>query len=116
MTVTRFRDFRPILQVTLAVLGAWLATAQPARAARVYVSNEDDGTVTVVDTLQLAATATIPVGKRPRGLALSHDGTRLYVALSGLPKCPPPMSDADCAKLPRDRQADGVAVIDTATL
>lgn len=115
MIVTRFRDFPAIVAVTLAILGVWLAAAQPARAARAYVSNEDDGTVTVVDTQQLSAIATIPVGKRPRGLALSHDGGRLYVAVSGLPKCPPPMSDADCAKLPRDRQADGIAVIDTQT-
>jgi YVTN family beta-propeller protein len=115
MTVTPFRDFPAILPVTLAILGTWLATAQAARAARVYVSNEDDGTVTVVDTQQPAAIETIPVGKRPRGLALSRDGTRLYVAVSGLPKCPPPMTAADCAKLPRDRQADGIAVIDTTT-
>lgn len=122
-TVTRFRAFRrrgarrhliPGIAVLLA--GAWLALAPAAWAARAYVSNEDDGTVTVVDTQRLTALATLPVGKRPRGLVLSHDGTRLYVALSGLPKCPPPMTDEDCARLPRDRQADGIAVIDTATL
>jgi YVTN family beta-propeller protein len=55
------------------------------------------------------------VGKRPRGLKLSHDGKRLYVAVSGLPKCPPSMPDEDCAKLTRDAQADGIAVIDTTT-
>jgi YVTN family beta-propeller protein len=96
--------------------GAWLALASVAQAARAYVSNEDDDTVTVVDTQRLTALATLPVGKRPRGLALSHDGTRLYVAVSGLPKCPPPMTDEDCARLARDPQADGIAVIDTATL
>jgi YVTN family beta-propeller protein len=58
----------------------------------------------------------VAVGKRPRGLALTRNGTRLYVAVSGLPKCPPPMSDEDCARLPRDRTADGVVVMDTATL
>jgi YVTN family beta-propeller protein len=113
--MTGCRDFRRMATVTLAILGACLAGAHPARAGRVYVSNEDDGTVTVADTQQLAAISTIPAGKRPRGLVLSRDGSRLYVAVSGLPKCPPPMSDADCAKLPRDEQADGFAVIDTAT-
>src|SRR5215472_6091356 len=122
-TVTRFRAFRrrgarrhliPGTAVLLA--GAWLALAPAAGAARAYVSNEDDGTVTVVDTQRLTVLATLPVGKRPRGLALSHDRTRLYVALSGLPKCPPPMTDEDCARLPRDPQADGIAVIDAATL
>ncbi|HVN45866.1 MAG TPA: cytochrome D1 domain-containing protein [Steroidobacteraceae bacterium] len=99
-----------------ALLTVWLALAPLAEAARAYVSNEDDGTVTVVDTDRLAAVGTIAVGKRPRGLALSRDGKRLYVALSGLPKCPPPMTDADCARLPRDTGADGIAVVDTGTL
>ena len=122
MNVTRFRAFarRPMLRrvIAAAVLlaGVWPALAPAAQAARAFVSNEDDGTVTVLDTQRQTALATLPVGKRPRGLALSHDGTRLYVALSGLPKCPPPMTDEDCARLPRDRQADGIAVIDTATL
>ena len=123
MIVTRFRAFprpgvlrRGTRRAAVLFAGSWLALAPAAEAARAYVSNEDDGTVTVVDTQSLTALATLPVGKRPRGLALSHDGTRLYVALSGLPKCPPPMTDADCARLPRDGAADGVAVIDTATL
>jgi YVTN family beta-propeller protein len=107
---------RVISRGSLGLLaGAWLALAPAVQAARAYVSNEDDGTVTQVDTERLTALATLAVGKRPRGLALSHDGKRLYVALSGLPKCPPPMTDEDCARLPRDRQADGIAVIDTAT-
>jgi len=120
--VTGFRAFRRRrvwrrgIPQALLLAGAWLALAPAAQAARAYVSNEDDGTVTVVDTQRLTALATLPVGKRPRGLALSHDGTRLYVAVSGLPKCPPPMTDEDCARLPRDSQADGIAVIDTATL
>lgn len=70
----------------------------------------------MVDIERLAAVATIEVGKRPRGLVLSRDGKLLYVAVSGMPKCPPPISDEECAKLPRDRQADGIAVIDTAAL
>jgi YVTN family beta-propeller protein len=122
-TVTHFRAFgrrgaqrRRVPGIAVLLASAWLALAPAAEAARAYVSNEDDGTVTVVDTQRLTALATLTVGKRPRGLALSHDGMRLYVALSGLPKCPPPMTDEDCARLPRDRQADGIAVIDTATL
>src|SRR5215831_3503675 len=87
-----------------------------AQAARAYVSNEDDGTVSVIDTQRLEQVASVPVGKRPRGLVLSKDGKQLYVAVSGLPKCPPPITDEQCAKLPRDPAADGVAVVDTATL
>ena len=98
--------------LTLALLMAPAA----AQAERLYVSNEDDGTVTVLDTDRSAAIATIEVGKRPRGLDLSPDGARLYVPLSGLPKCPPPIPDEECARLPRDRAADGIAVIDTRAL
>lgn len=96
---------------------ALLASAAPlARAERAYVSNEDDGTVTVLEAERGAAIARIDAGKRPRGLALSPDGKLLYVAVSGVPKCPPPLSDEECARLPRDRAADGIAVIDTASL
>jgi uncharacterized membrane protein YccF (DUF307 family) len=46
----------------MLLAGAWLALAPVADAARACVSNEDDGTVTVVDTQRLAALATLPVG------------------------------------------------------
>src|SRR5215469_226600 len=109
MTVKSVRAFSRGLLFALGFGSACLAAASAAYAARAYVSNEDDGTVTVLDTQRLAVIATVAVGKRPRGLALTRNGQRLYVAVSGLPKCPPPMSDEDCAKLPRDHSADGVA-------
>jgi len=95
---------------------ALLALSSPTRAERAYVSNEDDGTVTVIDADRGVAIVTIAVGRRPRGLALSPDGKLLYVAVSGLPKCPPPITDEECAKLPRDPAADGIAVVDTTKL
>jgi len=87
-----------------------------AMAGRAYVSNEDGQSVSVIDTAKGDVTDTVNVGKRPRGLKLSHDGKRLYVAVSGLPKCPPSQSDEECAKLKHDFAADGIAVIDTQTL
>jgi YVTN family beta-propeller protein len=87
-----------------------------AHAGRAYVSNEDEHTVTVIDTATNAAISTVPVGKRPRGIQLSHDGKTLFVALSGLPKCPPSVPDEECEKLERDVKADGVAAVDTKTL
>jgi YVTN family beta-propeller protein len=93
-----------------------LALSPLAHAERAYISNEDEGTVSVIDAGRSAAIATVAVGKRPRGLALSPGGKLLYVAVSGLPKCPPPMTDADCARLERDPAADGIAVVDTVTL
>lgn len=91
------------------------ALAGPAQAARLYVSNEDGHSVTVLNPDTAAVIATIPVGKRPRGMKLASDGSRLFVAVSGLPKCPPSVPDEECAKLERDLEADGIAVVDVAT-
>jgi len=95
------------------VVGIAALCGESALAERAYVSNEDGHTVSVVDTGRAEVVATISVGKRPRGLKLTRDGSRLFVALSGLPKCPPSVPDEECAKLERDLKADGVAVIDT---
>jgi YVTN family beta-propeller protein len=88
--------------------------APSAHAQRAYVSNEDGHSVTVIDTQRAEVIETIPVGKRPRGLKLDRDGRRLFVAVSGLPKCPPTVPDEECEKLERDVSADGIAVVDTA--
>jgi YVTN family beta-propeller protein len=93
----------------------FVALAASAHAQRIYVSNEDGHSVTVIDAARLAVVATIPVGKRPRGMKLNRDGSQLFVALSGLPKCPPHVPDEECAKLERDLKADGIAIVDTAT-
>ncbi|HEY2808884.1 MAG TPA: DUF6528 family protein [Steroidobacteraceae bacterium] len=101
--------------LALAAVAVSLAWTQ-AHAARAYVSNEDDGTVSVVDTQRLESVATVAVGKRPRGMALSRDGRQLFVVVSGVPKCPPPLTDEQCAKLPRDASADAIVIVDTAGL
>lgn len=49
---------------------------------RIYLSNERDGSIQVIDVAKDAVIATSKLGNRPRGLALSPDGGRLYVALS----------------------------------
>ncbi|HKS57602.1 MAG TPA: cytochrome D1 domain-containing protein [Steroidobacteraceae bacterium] len=97
----------------LGIVAAVLAG--PAEASRLYVSNEDGQSVTVLDADSGAVIETIAIGKRPRGLKLTADGSRLFVAVSGLPKCPPSVPDEECAKLERDLKADGIAVVDTAT-
>jgi YVTN family beta-propeller protein len=78
-----------------------------------YVSAEDGGEVLVIDADRGEVTAHIPVGKRPRGMRLSHDGKLLYVALSGSPRGGP---GVDESKLPPpDRSADGIGVIELAS-
>lgn len=93
---------------------AYAAEQAGGPAGRAYVSNEDGHSITVIDTQSAEVIETIAVGKRPRGLKLSHDGSRLYVAVSGLQKCPPSMPDEECEKQERDLTADGIAVVDTA--
>ncbi len=90
------------------------AAESSAKPARAYVSNEDGQSVSVLDVTSATSIATIEVGKRPRGMKLSRDGSRLFVAVSGLPKCPPSVPDEECAKRERDLKADGIAIVDTA--
>ena len=48
-----------------------------------YVTNETDGTVSVIATAGNAVVATVPVGSRPRGIAIAPDGQTAWVANSG---------------------------------
>ena len=77
-----------------------------------YVTNEIGGDLTVIDGGTHQVVATIPLGKRPRGIKVSPDGTKLFVALSGSPMAPP---GTDESKLPPpDRTADGIGIVDIA--
>src|SRR3954447_609366 len=88
--------------------------AAPAEstAPRIYVTNEVSGDMTVIDSGTNNVIATVPLGKRPRGIHASPDGKTIYVALSGSPSAPP---GVDESKLPPpDRSADGIGVFDIA--
>src|SRR2546422_11291284 len=71
----------PLRTALLAPL--WLASASPApaRDPQLWVSNEVSNTISVIAPRSNAVTATITVGRRPRGMALSPDGRTAYVAL-----------------------------------
>lgn len=77
---------------------------------RVLVTNERSGDLSVIDGETREVLATLPLGKRPRGLKLSPDGKLLYVALSGSP-ISPPGTDPDTLP-PADKGADGIGVVD----
>ncbi|MBI3769193.1 MAG: beta-propeller fold lactonase family protein [Deltaproteobacteria bacterium] len=47
---------------------------------RAYVANALDGTVTIIDVAKLKTKGKLKVGVEPRAVALSPNGTRLYVA------------------------------------
>jgi YVTN family beta-propeller protein len=86
------------------------AAAAPAGAERLYVSDEWGGYVVLVDPRDARVVTRIPVGKRPRGIVISPDRTRLYVALTGSPAAGP---GVDESKLPPpDHRYDGIGVID----
>src|SRR6266536_5547151 len=100
----------------LFVLCVLLAGAVVARAESpsylVYVSNERSGDVTVIDGSTDAVVASFPVGKRPRGIHATPDGTRVFVTLSGSPRVAP---GVDENRGPADKTADGLGVIDPVT-
>ena len=86
--------------------------AAPPPAFHAYVTNETSGDLTVIAAGTHEVVATIPLGKRPRGIKVSPDNTRLFVALSGSPPAPPG-TDEDSLP-PPDRSADGIGIVDIA--
>ncbi len=113
-----FRTAAPALIVALAACACSGPDARPGTPGHpastahgtLYVSNETDDTVALLDAVTGAVEGPIAVGKRPRGLKLSRDGKRLFVALSGSPIAGP---GVDESKLPpANRAADGIGVID----
>jgi len=91
------------------VLAACGGRAQ-AGGYRIYVTNERSGDLSVIDPATHEVIATVPLGKRPRGIHASPDGRTIYVALSGSPIAGP---GVDESKLPPpDKKADAIGVFD----
>src|ERR1700722_14119679 len=86
---------------------------EEATAFRIYVTNEVSGDMTVIDSATYNVIATIPLGKRPRGIHPSPDRKTIYVALSGSPIAGPGV-DEDTLP-PADHSADGIGVFDVAS-
>src|ERR1035441_302952 len=75
---------------------------------RIYVTNEKSADLRVIDAATLQVIATVPLGKRPRGIHASPDRHFLYMTLSGSPLAGP---GVDESKLPPpDKTADGIGV------
>ncbi len=74
------RNTRNLTLAATLLAGASGAGAEPGH--RVYVTNEQGNTVSVIDTRTNQVEKTIEVGKRPRGIGLAPDGSELYVAVS----------------------------------
>ena len=126
----RGRPARVALPAILAsaLIAAPGISAPAAPTYQVYVTNEKSGDLTVINGSDFSVAATIPVGKRPRGIHVSPDGKTVYVALSGTPIEAPPQIDAhgnpifakktgadDDDDSNADKAADGIGVVDVAT-
>ncbi|MDR2215255.1 MAG: beta-propeller fold lactonase family protein [Nevskiaceae bacterium] len=104
---------------TATAVALWASRAVHAAAAgaasyRVLVTNEHSGTLSVIDGATKSVVATIPLGKRPRGLKASPDGKLLYVALSGSPIAGPGVDESTLP--PADKGADGIGIVDLTSL
>jgi YVTN family beta-propeller protein len=68
---------------TISVGGSPTGVAMDIKSGYVYVSNFDDGTVSVISVPFQGETTRIPVGNGPYGIAVSSDGEYVYVTNSG---------------------------------
>ena len=82
-----------LLAVAAFVVACLLGSAQTL-ARNAYITNGSSNNVSVIDTTANTVIATIPVGSEPSGVAVSPDGSKVYVV---------------------DQFADTVSVITTAT-
>lgn len=100
-----------ILAVLLVIL-AGCAKQDAAKGYRIYVTNERSGDLSIIDSATHEVVATVPLGKRPRGIHASPDGKFIYVALSGSPIAGPGVDESTLP--PADKAADGIGVYDVA--
>jgi YVTN family beta-propeller protein len=71
---------------SLCALAAWSPLGQAAAAtpaAKAYVSNFKDNTVSVIDTATGTVVAIVPVAAGPHGMAVTQDGRTVYVSGDG---------------------------------
>ena len=123
-TIFQWVPFATFIGVAL-LLSLASANGQSGAGYQIFVSNEKSGDLTVISGADFKVVATIPVGKRPRGIHASPDGKTVYVALSGTPIEPPPKLDAngnpifqkdhdDDDNAKADKSADGIGMVDVA--
>jgi YVTN family beta-propeller protein len=84
--------------------------AEDSSPFRIYVTNEVSGDLTVIGSNGYKVIATVPLGKRPRGIHASPGHKTIYVALSGSPIGGPNVDESTLP--PPDHSADGIGVFD----
>src|SRR5262249_2709927 len=88
--------------------GSTALTRRPA--VTVYVTNEASGDLSVIDAANNEVIATLPLGKRPRGIQITPDRKNIFVALSGSPIAGPGVDEDSLP--PPDKTADGIGIVD----
>jgi YVTN family beta-propeller protein len=66
-------------RIAAFVLVLHLLAAPPLRADEAFVTNQGSDDLTVVDLSTMKPVATVPIGGKPAGVAVSNDGARAYV-------------------------------------
>ena len=80
--MSHLRLFSTLRLLALLVTGTFVSVNAFAGTGNIFVTNEKDDTVSVINPESLEVVATIDVGERPRGIGFSPDGSELYVAVS----------------------------------
>src|SRR5260370_17010142 len=89
------------------LLAALLTSCAPSGPSyRVYISNEGSGDLTIIDPEKMVATATVPIGKRARGIHASPDGNQIFLSLTSSPFAPPQVNESTLP--PPDKSAEGI--------
>lgn len=113
LIVSRPRSVLIILALlAVSTLGIAEGRASAAKGFAIYVSNERSGEVSVIDGATNAVVATIPAGKRPRGIQCAPGGNFVYLVLSGSPRMAP---GVETERAPADKSADALIKIDAVT-
>ena len=72
--------------VSPALAPAPSAAVLPGASGRVYVTNQLDDTVSVIDAGTNKVLATVPAGRAPEGVAVAPDNKHAYIADNGSAK------------------------------
>ncbi len=95
----------PLLAV---VTGLWVGTSQAQPLA--YVLNGESSTVSLIDTATNTVVVTIPLETGPAGLAVSPNGTRVYVATGNTVSVIDTLTNAVIAVVPLGSESGAVVV------
>ncbi len=118
--------FRQTFFPTLLFAAVFLHRPASCRSDyQILVTNEKSDDVTIISGTDHQPVATVPVGKRPRGIQASPDWKTVFIAVSGTPMSSPPQLDSNGNPILKkddddeddkkaDKSADGIAVMDLA--